>query len=204
MARKAESKRDDILRATKELLWERGYEAMSPRDVLDRSGAGQGSLYHHFPGKLELAVAALNDIAVEEMVAVDAIFADEGPALERIRRYLTREREALRGCRLARLANEANIENAAFREPIVRFLGRVAAHLHRGVAEAQADGDLPRSLDPAATAACLLAIVEGGFVLARTHWDPERMTEAITGALALLDAVSTGLPSTGRGSRGHE
>jgi hypothetical protein len=35
------SKRDQIAEATKQLLWEVGYEAMSPRDIQARSAAGR-------------------------------------------------------------------------------------------------------------------------------------------------------------------
>jgi hypothetical protein len=45
------SKRDQFVEVTKELLWEVGYEAMSPRDIQARSAARPGSLYHHFPSK---------------------------------------------------------------------------------------------------------------------------------------------------------
>jgi DNA-binding transcriptional LysR family regulator len=41
------SKRDELVEATKELLWEVNYEAMSPRDIQARSAARPGSLYHH-------------------------------------------------------------------------------------------------------------------------------------------------------------
>ena len=45
----------ELVKAAKKLMWERGYEGVSPRDLLDESGAGHGSLYHHFKGKLNLA-----------------------------------------------------------------------------------------------------------------------------------------------------
>src|SRR5258707_13022670 len=38
------SKRDQLVEATEELLWEVGYEAMSPRDIQVRSVAKPGSL----------------------------------------------------------------------------------------------------------------------------------------------------------------
>ena len=41
------SKRDQLVEATKELLWEVGYQAMSPRDIQARSATKPGSLYHH-------------------------------------------------------------------------------------------------------------------------------------------------------------
>jgi len=184
------SKRAALVQAAKTLLWERGYEAMSPRDVLERSGAGQGSLYHHFSGKQALAMEALAEIAEEEMLRIDAIFNRDAPPLTRIRDYLQREREALRGCRLARLSNETVIESAEFRHPIAVFLDHIASQLQSCLDEAQAAGSLPRSLHTAKVAAALLAIVEGGFVLARVHWDAQRMQSALEGGLQLLDALT--------------
>ena len=188
----APSKRAAILAAAKALLWERGYEAMSPRDVLDRSGAGQGSLYHHFSGKQRLAEAALAEMAAEEVAVIDAIFDGPGAPLDRVRAYLLRERKALRGCRLARLANEAAIQDPGFRRPIAAFLDHIAGRIAASLAAAQADGSLRPDLDRDAVASALLAVVEGGFVLARVHWDETRMTRAIEGALALLAAGDGG------------
>ena len=184
------SARSAILDATKRLLWERGFEATSPRDVLDASGAGQGSLYHHFPGKLALGVAALEEIAAEEVAAMDAIFDPALPPLKRVRAYLERKRDPLKGCRLARMANEAAIEQPEFRRPIAAYLERIETHLRTSLEEAGAGGELKAGADPAVLAAALLAIVEGGFVLARAHWDGERMVRAVDGGLALLDGFT--------------
>lgn len=180
------SKRDAILRATKELLWERGFAAMSPRDVMTRSGAGQGSLYHHFSGKLDLACAALEDMAAEEKAAFEKIFDSRLPPLARIDAYLSRERDALRGCRLARLANEAAIADPKFRASVVDFLQSVESELGKTLAEAKRSGALKPEVDESALAALLLAAVEGGFVLARAFWDPEKMKRALEGARHML------------------
>jgi len=188
---KPSSKRAALLDAAKQLLWERGYEAMSPRDVLDRSGAGHGALYHHFTGKQALALSALEEIAAEEMHALDEIFLGRLPPLQRVCGYLRRERSALRGCRLARLANESAIESEAFRQPIAAFLEHIATHLQACLKAAQQDGTLAGNLDPAAIAAALVAVIEGGFVMARVYWEPAKMRLAIEGALQLLDSVST-------------
>jgi TetR/AcrR family transcriptional repressor of nem operon len=185
------SKRAALLDAAKHLLWERGYEAMSPRDVLDRSGVGHGALYHHFTGKQALALAALEEIAAEEMHALDQIFLGRLPPLQRIRGYLRRERSALRGCRLARLANESAIESQAFRQPIEAFLEHIATHLQACIKAAQQDGTLAGNLNAAAIAAALVAVIEGGFVMARVYWEPAKMRLAVEGALQLLDSVST-------------
>jgi AcrR family transcriptional regulator len=186
MSQRTSSKRAEILRAVKELLWERGYEAMSPRDVLNRSGAGQGSLYHHFQGKIELACAALHEMAEEERAAIDKLFAPDRKPLDRIYAYLNRERDALRGCRLARLANESVMENPELRKPVEEFLQHIIDRLRSSLEEAQFAGELHPDFEATDVANALLAVVEGGFVLARTHWDAARMVQALNGAAQLL------------------
>ena len=51
--------RTRLVNSAQELLWERGYVATSPKAIQARAGAGQGSMYHHFAAKSELAVAAI-------------------------------------------------------------------------------------------------------------------------------------------------
>ena len=181
--------RAKILRATKDLLWERGFDAMSPRDVMARSGAGQGSLYHHFAGKLDLACAALAEMAAEEKASIESIFAPEKPPLQRIEDYLARERDALRGCRMARLANEMAMAEPEFRLSIADFLQRIEDFLALALREARRSGAIAADADDRALAALFLSAVEGGFVLARAHWDPERMTRALDGARQVLNVL---------------
>lgn len=55
--------RQKLIAATRELLSERGYSAPSPKMILHRAKLGQGSLYYHFDGKEELAVATIESMA---------------------------------------------------------------------------------------------------------------------------------------------
>jgi len=134
------SKRDQLVEATKDLLWEVGYEAMSPRDIQSRSAARPGSLYHHFPSKLAIAEAALTEAAAEEIASLDEIFSADTPPLEAVRRYLFLKREAFRGCRLGRLVHEASIEHEELRRPIAAYFDSVRNHIARALAQAQSDG----------------------------------------------------------------
>lgn len=49
-----------LITAACTLLAERGFEATSPTMVLQRSGIGHGSLYHHYRGKEDLALDAIS------------------------------------------------------------------------------------------------------------------------------------------------
>lgn len=185
----ADTKRDDIVKATKALLWQVGYESMSPRMVMDESGAGQGSLYHHFKGKKELAIAALDEIEAEMRSDVDRIFGAGGPPLDRIRSYLSMKRDGMKGCRLGRLATEQSITDDELREPVARYFKHIEAVLSGALKEAIDRGYLKRGVDAAKVATALVATVQGGFLLSRIHGDRAHMRAATEGAAAMLAAL---------------
>src|SRR5262245_33737304 len=98
-----------MVRAAARLFQERGYAATSFHDVITRSGAPRGSIYHHFPGgKEQLAAEALQWYAgrmrekLAETKAKDSVEAIEG--------FLHASREAMRrtgfraGCPVAAVA----------------------------------------------------------------------------------------------------
>lgn len=52
--------RDRFIEMTARLMSRRGYAAVGLNEIVEKSGAPKGSLYHHFPrGKTELAAAAV-------------------------------------------------------------------------------------------------------------------------------------------------
>jgi AcrR family transcriptional regulator len=184
------SKREAIVQAAKDLLWEEGYEAMSPRDVMERSGAGQGSLYHHFSGKLDLASQALWEVHAELRAVADRVFGHaERPPLERVRRFLdVLSRDPLKGCRVGRVAVESSIEIEELRAPVAAWFEYVEGKLTAALEEARAAGQLGPQVDPAELALTITAVAQGGYLLARAHADPAAMRRALAGAVALLEA----------------
>lgn len=197
------STRDRLVTAAKELLWERGYGAMSPGEVLKASGAGQGSLYHHFAGKADLAATAVRAVEAEMRTEADAVLRADKPPLERVRDYLMKPRASLRGCRLGRLVHDADVvAHDALRKPIAASFACVERALADALIEAQREGALADDLDAADLAAGIVAVVQGGYVLARAAQDPSQMDQATRGAVALLDAALARLIVTGLGGEG--
>ncbi len=185
------SARDILIDAAKALLWDIGYEAMSPRKVLQKSGVGHGSLYHHFSGKRELASAALTETGEEMRAEFDAI-ADSGRRpLERIHRYLSLQDDGLKGCQLGRLANEQAINDDDIRKPIARYFRHVELRIETALREAIACGDLPNRIDPRRTAQMMVATIQGGYILSRVHRDSGYVQDAARGASLLLLMLSS-------------
>ncbi|MEH6375846.1 TetR/AcrR family transcriptional regulator [Streptomyces sp. KLMMK] len=180
-----------LIESTRELLWERGYIGTSPKAIQQRAGAGQGSMYHHFSGKPGLALAAIRRTAQEMRGKAEQQLGGPGTAVERITAYLRRERDVLKGCPVGRLTQDPDVmADAALRAPVdetfVWLRGRLAEVLAEGVAR----GELSAGLDPAATAATVVAVLQGGYVLARAAGSTAPFEQAVDGVLGLLAAQS--------------
>jgi AcrR family transcriptional regulator len=123
------SKREDIIDATKSLLWEKGYEATSPADIQARSNAGQGSFYHHFPSKQALARVAIEEIVTERLADFEKAMALNKRFRERVSIYLAQNVQPLLGCRVGRLIWDAAIDEEELRQPLARYFRHLESRL---------------------------------------------------------------------------
>ncbi|PCG83576.1 TetR family transcriptional regulator [Streptomyces sp. WZ.A104] len=182
-----------LIESTRELLWERGYTGTSPKAIQQRAGAGQGSMYHHFAGKPDLALAAIRRTAEEMRARAEEQFSTPGTAVDRITAYLRRERDVLKGCPIGRLTQDPDVvADPALRAPVDETLAWLRERLADLLAEGRERGELGAALDPRATAAAVVAVLQGGYVLARAADSVQPFDQAITGVLGLLAAqIST-------------
>lgn len=176
-----------LIRSTQELLWERGYVGTSPKAVQRASGAGQGSMYHHFSGKAELARAAIERSGAEMRAKAAEELGTEGSAVERISAYLGRDREVLRGCPVGQLAADPEVvADPELRGPVDETLSWLCGRLAEIVAEGKENGEFPASVAPERLAATIVATLQGGYVLARAAGSEEPFELAIEGLLELI------------------
>jgi TetR/AcrR family transcriptional repressor of nem operon len=179
----------ELVKAAKKLMWERGYEAVSPRDLLEESGAGQGSLYHHFKGKMDLASVALDEVSDEMCELARRTVGTDGSALDRVFRYLDVSRDGLKGCRMGRFAAESSIAEASLRKPVERYFRELQEILAGALRQAQADGELSKRLDASELALMLITVVQGGFVVSRVYRDRNAINRATETAKSLLKSL---------------
>ncbi|MGP4048150.1 TetR/AcrR family transcriptional regulator [Streptomyces sp. 2A115] len=176
-----------LIEATRELLWERGYVGTSPKAILQRSGAGQGSMYHHFTGKSDLALAAIGRTAEEMRATAEGVLGGPGSPYQRIEAYLRRERDVLRGCPVGRLTMDPEvIESDELRAPVDETLDWLRERLAGIVEEGQERGEFAPSLDGEEIAAVIVSTVQGGYVLARASGSAAAFDTGVRGLLSLL------------------
>ncbi|MGC7097917.1 TetR/AcrR family transcriptional regulator [Amycolatopsis lurida] len=178
--------RDRLIESTRELLWERGYVGTSPKAIQQHAGAGQGSMYHHFAGKPELALAAIERTAEDLRANAHAELSGPGKASERITAYVRRERDMVRGCPIGRLTQDPDVVGSPeLRRPVEETFDWLRNRLAEVITEGQADGEFA-GLDPRDTAATVIATLQGGYVLALASGSPEGFDRAVEGVLNLL------------------
>lgn len=177
-----------LVEATRELLWERGYVGTSPKAIQQRAGAGQGSMYHHFTGKPDLALAAIRRTAGELRAAAGTSLDGPGTTYERIAGYLRRERDVLRGCPVGRLTMDPEVvADDRLRAPVDETLDWLRGKLAGIVEQGRERGELSATLVPADIAATIVATLQGGYVLARASGSSAVFDAGVRGLLALLD-----------------
>jgi AcrR family transcriptional regulator len=183
--------RELLIDAMKALMWERGYDATSPNMILARSGAGKGSFYHHFKGKKELAIAAMQSREVELKLEIDSIFSSNLGWVEKFEQYLLKPRNGLMGCRLGRIAQDPSLaDDSELKEPIARYFKHLEQVMSNELRQAKSNGFIPLNLDENDLAVTMISLIQGGFVLSQGVADKNKVSHAAKGIISLLKAIA--------------
>lgn len=181
--------RQSMVLAAVELLRERGADGVTLDDVLNRSGAPRGSIYHHFPnGRAQIIdeAAQLSGDAISRLISNAA---DGGPtavvdALTAFWRKLLRESNFAAGCPVVSIAVSAPPES-----PLAQHANQIFRTWHQLVTDClKAEG-----LDTAVArrlATMSLGAIEGAITMCRATSSLQPL-EDVEAELKLLLAART-------------
>ena len=179
-----------LIDTMKSLLWQRGYDATSPNQVLDSSGVGKGSLYHHFKSKKELAIAAMDDRADELIKEANQIFAGSQFWLKKFDDYFSVPRDGMAGCRLGRIISDPSVvDDPDLQRPIKRYFTHMQQLMSATLQEAQDNGHLASNISTQQLAYSVIAVMQGGFVVSRACNQGDMLHEAVGGVYTMLQSL---------------
>ena len=186
------SARERLVEATRELLWQHGYSGTTPAAIRSRSDVGQGSMYHHFPTKIDLAAEALRVSSAEARHSIDAYLDEASSPAAAVARYVSKPREGEKGCRFGRLTlDDAVLEDERLRGPVAETLTWYRQRIEQLLREGQASGELRPDFSAEAVGATVIAMVQGAHVLARADRSQASYERVIEGALTLLGGLES-------------
>ena len=191
-ARKQARSRELMLEGTIELLRERGYGGLGLREVMARSGAPRGSIYHHFPGgKAQLAEEGVRAVGAQVGDALEA--SRDADPIELLRGFARTFGASLEatgfrlGCPVAGAANEFNEDSARVAEAAAGVFERwerlIAASLRRhGVPRTRASR----------LAALTVASIEGATLMCRAARSTKPLEHVALELEAAIEAARGG------------
>ena len=177
MLRPVSDTRQKLIDTATALIWQASYGAVGVDDICRAADVKKGSLYHYFPSKAELALAAMDEHFGQKRAQLDEIFARSVPPLvrfEKLADFILAQQEDVQarygrvcGCPFAALGSEI-----AGREELIRNRTEEIFAAHRTYCEgalrdAVAAGILPLKTDVAAIAADICSFVLGLMTMAR-------------------------------------
>ena len=191
----AADSRDRIVAAALGLFCARGYAAVGTQEICDRAGVLKGTLYHFFPAKVDVAIAALGHYAD----GVDGVFRAAAGGRAKPERKLQKVFDAARrmgdchraeagvmyGCLHGNLALELSAADDRVRGVIDAITRRWVATLAPVMAELAATDVVPAG-DPHAAAHAVLAYLHGVVLMAKAANDPALITRLGKQAVGLL------------------
>ncbi|WP_422858880.1 TetR/AcrR family transcriptional regulator [Flagellimonas sp. S174] len=147
---KHEAKADHLIEKGMILLWSKGYNATSVKDIVDAAQVPKGSFYFYFDSKEDFAVKAI-DMYFNQMFppALEQLTnTSVGPKQRIINLYeyrahiIKEEFDCKMGCMGCNLANEMGEHSEAIRKAIEQKTDMVKAHIAEVVEEGQEYGEI--------------------------------------------------------------
>jgi len=191
VARPRDFDTDVVVERAMQAFWTLGYANTSPAALAEATGVGKGSLYNAFGSKRELFERALEryDRLGAEFTA--ELLARPGTTRECLRAFLYDSVDSdlalpiRRGCLAVNTAVELAGHDPDIARAVRRAVERTMAALEARIAQGVRDGDMPRGLDPRATAEYLMSTLAGLRVMARSY-DAVTLHRIVDTALTVL------------------
>jgi TetR/AcrR family transcriptional regulator, transcriptional repressor for nem operon len=202
--------RQRLVEAAATLFWERSYGSAGVDDLCRAADARKGSFYHFFPGKADLAMAALEfHWATTRRQVFEPIAETVAPGMERlgalvertnvIQQRILADKQAVLGCPFASLGQELAHRDPRIREALQTIFDGHCHFLHSWLDEA-ARGRQISPGDNIARARQIFALFEGALLMAKVGADPAVFVEicaalpALTGRAASPAVRSSAIP----------
>jgi AcrR family transcriptional regulator len=181
---KGTATRQRIVEGAARLVRSQGVEAVGLDDIRAETATSKSQLFHYFPGgrgDLLYAVAAheADQVIADQQPELDALGA--GPTWPAWRDVVVgKYREQGRECPLSALTTQLGQTDARIRPLVAELLGDWLARITDGVRRRGLD------LDPATTAATVLAAIQGGVMLMLSTGQISFLEIALDAAIAPL------------------
>ncbi|KIO77435.1 transcriptional regulator [Pedobacter lusitanus] len=192
---KAARTRNFIIESTAVIFNKKGYAGTSLTDLTSATGLTKGSIYGNFANKEEVALAVFeyNFSRVNRLTSEKINQAKTFE--EKLRCYVDAYRSMMKdtmcrgGCPVLNTATEADDTNSLLRDKAAGVVAAWEESLTRLIQQGIQAGEFKKDVNVRKTALSIVALIEGGIMIAKIRGDMSCMDNVLSTAEMLIDQM---------------
>lgn len=195
-ARRGDRTRQALLESALHEIHSVGFQAASLSQIVAGAGVSKGALYHHFPNKLALGYAVVDEPLTDYIVKtfIEPYQKNDDP-IDCLRGIASKEKDRMLqqgvtlGCPLVNLSQEMSPIDEGFRIRIDSLLTLWRNNLADALRAGQENGYVRTDIDPTAEATLMTAIRQGAVALAKTAQSLNLLENGMKAFISYLDRL---------------
>ena len=173
MSRPKEYNYQQVLEASTQVFWEKGYRGTSMNDVVQATGLNKHSMYNEFSNKDGLFLACLDHYAKETTKEISAIIQKQPLGFRNIELFFRNRIDSassgkFNACLLINSAIEKEVLNDEINDRTRKYLSLQKESFYNCLEAAQKNGEIPNHKDIELLADYLMCFLEGINVMGKT------------------------------------
>lgn len=196
LPRRSDRTRQALLESAFSEIHNAGFQAASLSRIVAGAGVSKGALYHHFPNKLALGYAVVDESLTDYIVnAFIQPFREADDPIDCMRKIADKEKARMLeqgvtlGCPLVNLSQEMSTIDEGFRVRIDHLLTLWRNSLADALRAGQEKGCVRTDIDPTAEATFMTATRQGAVALAKTAQSLNVLENGMKGFLNYLNGL---------------
>ena len=182
--RKPEQTRTRILEAAREEIFQNGYQGMRIEAILQKTHLAKGALYHHFPNKLALGYAVVEEVLMGHFQTTwEDLFAQSKDPLTTLKKMFLLKAESYQngacfnGCPLNNLNQEMAAIDSGFHQRLEKVFETAHITIVRSLEEGQVNNIVRKDIDPVKISMFIFSSYQGIMGAAKCMQAPELLTD---------------------------
>jgi TetR/AcrR family transcriptional repressor of nem operon len=194
---KAERTRRFIVETTAPIFNKKGYAGTSLSDLTDATGLTKGSIYGNFTNKEEVAAAAFDHNAsilrkqIQDRIQKAGTYYDKLLVYAEVYHSFTRATFPDGGCPILNTAVDADDTNPMLKDKAAHAVLRWQKAIENLIQAGIDAGEFKPGVDLSGTALSMIALIEGGIMIAKVTSAPANLDKVLQTVKALITALKT-------------
>ncbi len=164
MGKPHEERKQEIIEAAMELAAEQGVKRVTTQAIADRVGIAQPTVFRHFKTRDAIFASAIDFIASNLFLALEAVFTSREPADVRLQQLIKRQLTFIsknKGLPRLLFSDRLHLESPALKAAVQKVMSRYVSRVAAIIRDGQENGCFRADLDADESGRYVAALIQG-------------------------------------------